>query len=316
TGLETRPLRPGETGSSRTNTRERDEFAQFYKDSDSAGTIFYVPGEKPMGPERERTIATGPIKSKGTAVLAQEIAAFKAAIGRTGRRVDETFFCVIAPGWLDHFIYNEYYKTEEEFIFALAEALREEYRAVVNAGLILQIDDPGLVDWWDMLKPALSVEQYRDRFARLRIDAVNHALEGIPEDRVRYHLCWGSWHGPHTHDLPFRDIVDLMLQVNAQCYSFEAANVRHEHEWALWKDTKLPEGKMIMPGVVGHSTNLIEHPELIAERIQRFASCVGRENVLAGTDCGLGGRVHAEIAWAKLGALVEGARLASKRLWS
>ena len=226
--------------------------------------------------------------------------------------MDETFFCVIAPGWLDHFIYNEYYKTDEEFIFALADALREEYLAIVNAGFILQIDDPGLVDWWDMLKPALSVDEYRDKFARLRIDAINHALKGIPEDRVRYHLCWGSWHGPHTHDLPFEHIVGLMLQVKAQCYSFEAANVRHEHEWKLWNDVKLPDGKMILPGVVSHSTNLVEHPELVAERIVRFAGAVGRENVIAGTDCGLGGRVHAEIAWAKLGALVEGARLASK----
>jgi 5-methyltetrahydropteroyltriglutamate--homocysteine methyltransferase len=315
TGLQTRLLKPGETSSTRTHTRERDEFAQFYKDSDKAGTIFYVPGERPMPPERERTIATGPVKSKGTAVLDQEIKAFKAAIARSGRAVDETFFCVIAPGWLDHFIYNEHYKSEEEFIFALAEALREEYRAVVNAGFILQIDDPGLVDWWDMHKPALSVQEYRDRFAKLRIEAVNHALEGIPEDRVRYHLCWGSWHGPHTHDLPFEDIVDMMLQVKAQCYSFEAGNVRHEHEWAVWKNVKLPDGKMILPGVVSHSTNLVEHPELVAERIERFASVVGRENVIVGTDCGLGGRVHAEIAWAKLGALAEGARLASKRLW-
>jgi len=315
TGIERRPLRPGETGSTRTNTRERDEFAQFYKDSDQAGTIFYVPGERPTPPERECTVARGPIKSKGTAALAQEIAAFKAALARSGRAVDETFFCVIAPGWLDHFIYNEYYKTDEEFIFALAEALREEYLAIVNAGFILQIDDPGLVDWWDMLKPALSVEDYRNKFARLRIDAINHALKGIPEDRVRYHLCWGSWHGPHTHDLPFEHIVELMLQVNAQCYSFEAANVRHEHEWKLWNDVKLPDGKILLPGVVSHSTNLVEHPELVAERIMRFAGAVGRENVIAGTDCGLGGRVHAEIAWAKLGALVEGARLASKRLW-
>lgn len=315
TGLETRALKPGETGSTRTFTRERDAFAGFYRDLDATGTIFHVPGETPMPPERERMIATGPVKSKGTEAIAQEIEAFKRAIAQAGRAVDETFFCVIAPGWLDHFIYNEHYKTDEEFIFALAEALRAEYRAVVDAGFILQVDDPGVVDWWDMLKPALSVEEYRDRFARLRIDAVNHALAGIPEDRVRYHLCWGSWHGPHTHDLPFADIISLMLRVNAQCYSFEAANVRHEHEWRLWQDTKLPDGKIILPGVVSHATNLVEHPELVAERIARFAGAVGRENVLAGTDCGLGGRVHAEIAWAKLAALAEGARLATARLW-
>jgi len=315
TGLDTRPLKPGETGSTRSFTRERDEFAEFYKDLDNTGTIFHVPGEKPTPPERVRMIATGPVKSKGTAALGQELEAFKAGMTKTGQAVDEAFFCVIAPGWVDHFIYNEYYKTEQEFIFALADALHEEYLAVVNAGFILQIDDPGVVDWWDMLKPALSVEDYVDKFARMRIEAVNHALKGIPQDRVRYHLCWGSWHGPHTHDLPFEHVIKLMLQVNAQCYSFEAANVRHEHEWKLWQDVKLPEGKMILPGVVSHATNLIEHPELVAERIQRFAKTVGRENVIAGTDCGLGGRVHAEIAWAKLGALVEGARLASKALW-
>ncbi len=315
TGIETRELRPGEPASTRVFTRERDEFAQFYKDLDATGTIFHVPGEKPMPPERVRAIATGPIKPKDTGALAQEIETFKAAIARAGRAVEETFFCVLAPGWLDHFIYNEYYKTDEEYVFALAEALRAEYLAVVDAGFILQIDDPGLPDWWDMIKPAMSVDDYVGKFAKMRIEACNHALRGIPEDRVRYHLCWGSWHGPHTHDLPFEHIMKLMMKVKAQCYSFEAANVRHEHEWALWKNVKLPSGKMVLPGVVSHATNLIEHPELVADRIQRFAACVGRENVIAGTDCGLGGRVHAEIAWAKLAALVEGARLASKRLW-
>jgi 5-methyltetrahydropteroyltriglutamate--homocysteine methyltransferase len=314
-GIETRPLKPGETGSTRTFTRERDEFAQFYKDSDSAGSMFFVPGEKPIPPDRERMIATGPVKPKGTAAIEREIRAFKAALARAGRPADETFFCVIAPGWLDHFIYNEHYESDEEYLFALAEALREEYRAVVDAGFILQVDDPGLVDWWDMIKPALSVEDYVGRFARLRVEALNHALVGIPEDKVRYHLCWGSWHGPHTHDLPFKHIVGLMLQVKAQCYSFEAGNVRHEHEWTVWKDTRLPDGKILLPGVVSHATNLVEHPELVAERIMRFARIVGRENVLAGTDCGLGRRVHAEIAWAKLQALAEGARLASEALW-
>ena len=315
TGIETRPLKPGEPASTRVFTRERDEFVQFYKDLDATGTIFHVPGEKPMPSERERAIVTGPIKPKGTEALAQEIDTFKAAITRAGRAGHEAFFCVLAPGWLDHFIFNGHYKTDADYVFALAEALREEYLAVVNAGFVLQIDDPGLPDWWDMIKPAMSVENYVNKFARLRIDALNHALKGIPEDRIRYHLCWGSWHGPHTHDLPFEHIIGLMLQVNAQCYSFEAANVRHEHEWKLWERTRLPDGKIILPGVVSHSTNLVEHPELIADRIVRFARCVGRENVLAGTDCGLGGRVHAEIAWAKLGALAEGARLASKMLW-
>jgi 5-methyltetrahydropteroyltriglutamate--homocysteine methyltransferase len=218
TGIETRPLKPGEPPSTRVFTRERDEFVQFYKDLDATGTIFHVPGEKPMPVERERAIVTGPIMPKSTEALAQEIDTFKAAIARAGRKVDETFFCVIAPGWLDHFIFNEHYKSDEEYVFALADALRAEYLAVVNAGFVLQIDDPGLPDWWDMIKPAMSVEDYVGRFAKLRIDALNHALKGIPEDRIRYHLCWGSWHGPHTHDLPFEHIIDLMLQVKAQCY--------------------------------------------------------------------------------------------------
>jgi 5-methyltetrahydropteroyltriglutamate--homocysteine methyltransferase len=315
TGIETRELKPGEPASTRVFTRERDEFAQFYKDLDATGTIFHVPGEKPMPPERVRAIATGPVTPKDNGALKQEIETFKAAVARAGRAVDETFFCVLAPGWLDHFIYNEYYKSDDEYVFALAEALRAEYLAVVEAGFILQIDDPGLVDWWDMIKPAMSVADYVNKFAKVRIDAVNHALKGIPEDRVRYHLCWGSWHGPHTHDIPFEPIIGLMLQVKAQCYSFEAANVRHEHEWKLWQQVKLPEGKIILPGVVSHATNLVEHPELVAERIRRFAGCVGRENVIAGTDCGLGGRIHAELAWAKLAALSEGAQLASKQLW-
>jgi 5-methyltetrahydropteroyltriglutamate--homocysteine methyltransferase len=159
------------------------------------------------------------------------------------------------------------------------------------------------------------VEAYR-KFAKLRIEAVNHALRGIPEEKVRYHLCWGSWHGPHTHDLPLEHIVDLILEVKAQTYSFEAGNVRHEHEWRVWQGSKLPPGKMLMPGVVSHATNVVEHPQLVADRILRYAAIVGRENVIAGTDCGLGGRVHADLVWAKLGALVEGARLASKSLWA
>jgi 5-methyltetrahydropteroyltriglutamate--homocysteine methyltransferase len=315
-GVAVRPVKPGEFGSTRESTRERDEFRDFYESADSAGTMFFVPGEKPI-PRRigERVVAQGPIKSKGAATIQREIDAFKGAIARAGVTVEEAFVPVLAPGWLDHFIYNEHYKTEEEFLFALADALRVEYRAVVDAGFILQIDDPGLPDWWDMLKPEPTVAQYR-KFAQLRIDAVNHALQGIPEDKVRYHLCWGSWHGPHTHDLPLEHIVDLVLQVKAQCYSFEAGNVRHEHEWRVWQDAKVPAGKCLMPGVVSHATNLVEHPTLVADRIERYAAIVGRENVIAGTDCGLGGRVHPELAWAKLRALAEGARLASKNLWA
>ena len=314
TGLEARPVKLGEPPTTRHSTRERDEFRDFYADMDKLGTLFFVPGEKPMPPMTERVIARGSVKSRGPQAINREIDAFRAAIDRSGSKVEEAFIAVLAPGWLDHFIFNEYYNTDEEFLFALAEAVREEYRAVVSAGFVLQIDDPGLPDWWDMIKPEPTVEEYR-KFAKLRIEAVNHALVGIPEEKVRYHLCWGSWHGPHTHDLPLEHIVDLVLAVKAQTYSFEAGNVRHEHEWRAWQAVKVPPGKILMPGVVSHATNLVEHPQLVADRILRYTAIVGRENVIAGTDCGLGGRVHAELAWAKLRALVEGAQLASKNLW-
>ena len=314
TGLEARPVKLGEPPTTRHSTRERDEFRDFYADMDKLGTLFFVPGEKPMPPMTERVIARGPVKSRGPQAINREIDAFKAAIDRSGSKVEEAFIAVLAPGWLEHFIFNEYYNTDEEFLFALAEAVREEYRAVVSAGFVLQIDDPGLPDWWDMIKPEPTVEEYR-KFAKLRIEAVNHALVGIPEEKVRYHLCWGSWHGPHTHDLPLEHIVDLVLAVKAQTYSFEAGNVRHEHEWRAWQAVKVPPGKILMPGVVSHATNLVEHPQLVADRILRYTAIVGRENVIAGTDCGLGGRVHSELAWAKLRALVEGAQLASKNLW-
>jgi 5-methyltetrahydropteroyltriglutamate--homocysteine methyltransferase len=314
TGLEARPVKVGEPPTTRHSTRERDEFCDFYADMDKLGTLFFVPGEKPMPPMTERVIARGPVKSRGPQAINRGIDAFRAAIDRSGSKVEEAFIAVLAPGWLDHFIFNEYYNTDEEFLFALAEAVREEYRAVVSAGFVLQIDDPGLPDWWDMIKPEPTVEEYR-KFAKLRIEAVNHALVGIPEEKVRYHLCWGSWHGPHTHDLPLEHIVDLVLAVKAQTYSFEAGNVRHEHEWRAWQEVKVPPGKILMPGVVSHATNLVEHPQLVADRILRYTAIVGRENVIAGTDCGLGSRVHAELAWAKLRALVEGAQLASKNLW-
>ena len=197
--------------------------------------------------------------------------------------------------------------------------MREEYKAIVDAGFLLQIDDPRIVAQYDLTDPAPSIEDYR-KFAELRVEVINHAIGDIPADRVRYHLCWGSWHGPHSTDLPLRDIVDVVLKIKAGAYSVEAANARHEHEWKVWEDVKLPEGKILIPGVVGHVTNTIEHPELVAMRIANFARLVGRENVIAGTDCGfsqgsLNPRVHPTIMWAKLRALAEGAQLASKQLW-
>jgi 5-methyltetrahydropteroyltriglutamate--homocysteine methyltransferase len=213
---------------------------------------------------------------------------------------------------------NRYYATDEEYVFAIAEALRTEYRAIVDAGFVLQIDDPGLGETWDMLIPPPPLEEYRRTQAR-NIDALNHALSGIPEDRVRYHLCWGSWQGPHVHDLGLRDIVDLLLRVRAQAYSVEAATPRHSYEWRVWQDVKLPEGKILIPGVIAHTTAVVEHPETIAERIVTFARVVGPERVIAGGDCGfaqgaLYERQHPAVMWAKLEALVEGARLAYQRL--
>jgi 5-methyltetrahydropteroyltriglutamate--homocysteine methyltransferase len=210
---------------------------------------------------------------------------------------------------------NEHYGKPEDYAFALAEAIREEYRAIVDAGFILQIDDPAIVDvydWWFSLNDDLA--GYR-KWAAFQIEALNHALRGIPEDRIRYHICWGSWHGPHKTDVPLKDVVDLLVHVKAQAYSVEAGNVRHEHEWKVWKDTRLPEGKLLLPGVVSHATNVLEHPEVIADRLINYASVVGRENVIASTDCGLGGRVHPQLAWEKLRALREGADLASRQLW-
>ncbi len=229
------------------------------------------------------------------------------------RRRPKGFMTSIAPGSASR-IGNKHYATEDEFLFACADAMREEYKAIIDAGLILQLDDPSIAENWDQINPAPTVAEYQ-RFSMKRVEALNHAIRGLPKDRIRFHLCWGSWHGPHTTDIPMRDIVEVMLAVDCQAYSFEAGNVRHEHEWRVWQDVKLPGDKLILPGVVSHATNVVEHPELVAERILRFANLVGRERVIASTDCGLGGRVYPQIAWAKLETLAEGAALASKQLW-
>jgi 5-methyltetrahydropteroyltriglutamate--homocysteine methyltransferase len=306
-GLSSRPVREGETAMMSGHTNERIEFAEFY-DSLTFG------GARGFGP-RERTIVSGPLKYIGHEEVKRDVQLFKDSLAESGVKPEETFMCVLAPGWLEHFFFNEYYKTDEEYLFALAEAIGEEYKVVVDAGFVLQLDDPGLPDTYDMIVPAPPIDEYR-KFAELRVEAQNHALRGIPEDRVRYHICWGSWHGPHTNDLPLKHVVDLMLQVNAQAYSVEAANPRHEHEWKVWRDdAKLPEGKILIPGVVSHASNVVEHPELVADRIIQYAELVGRENVIAGTDCGMGNRVHMQIGWAKLKALRDGAELASRQLW-
>jgi 5-methyltetrahydropteroyltriglutamate--homocysteine methyltransferase len=259
-------------------------------------------------------LVKGPIKYKGQELIARDIANLKAGLKAAGLGTEGAWMNSIAPASCAR-MPNEYYKSEEELLYACADAVREEYKAIIDAGFIVQLDDPAIGENWDQQKNEPSVEGYR-RYTRMQIDALNHAIKGLPSSMIRFHLCWGSWHGPHTTDIPMTHLVDLMLAVNADYYSFEAANARHEHEWKLWKDIKLPAGKKILPGVVTHSTNLIEHPELVADRICRFAEAVGPENVIASTDCGLGGRVHPQIAWAKLKALSQGAELASKRLYA
>jgi 5-methyltetrahydropteroyltriglutamate--homocysteine methyltransferase len=256
-------------------------------------------------------VCRGPITYRGQAEIQRDIADMRAAMAAAG--VTDGYLNAVAPGSAGRFG-NEYYADDDEMMHACADALREEYQAIIEAGLVLQLDDPCIAENWDQITPEPSVEDYQ-RFTMKRVEALNYAIRGLPPERIRFHLCWGSWHGPHVTDIPMADIVDVMLAINAGTYLFEAANVRHEHEWRVWRDKKLPDGKIIMPGVVSHSTNVVEHPELVADRIVRYADAVGRDNVIAGTDCGLGGRVHPQIAWAKLDSLVKGAELATRRLY-
>jgi 5-methyltetrahydropteroyltriglutamate--homocysteine methyltransferase len=282
--------------------RDRHRFAAAYADPDSGITT----GPRPPAP-----VCVAPITYTGHDAIKADIANFKAAMQSAG--VTEGFMSSVAPGSASR-IGNTFYKTDEELLFACADAMREEYKAIVDAGLILQLDDPAIAENWDMVNPEPSVQDYQ-KFAMLRVEALNHAIRGLPADHIRFHLCWGSWHGPHMTDIPMRDIIPVMLAINTQAYSFEAGNVRHEHEWAVWQDVKLPDDRLILPGVVSHATNVVEHPEVIADRLVRYAGVVGRENVIASTDCGLGGRIHPQLAWAKLQALRDGADLATKDLW-
>jgi 5-methyltetrahydropteroyltriglutamate--homocysteine methyltransferase len=283
--------------------RDRQKFSAVYSDAESG---VYTGPDRFLFPT-----CVGPVRYTGQAAIAADIANFKAGLAAAG--VEEGFMTSVAPGSAAR-LANEFYRTDEEFLIACADAMREEYKAIVEAGLILQFDDPLVAEGWDQINPEPSVAEYR-KYAMRWIEALNHSIRGLPPDRIRFHLCWGSWHGPHTTDIAMRDIVEVMLAVKCQGYSFEAGNVRHEHEWKVWDEVKLPDDKIILPGIVSHATNVVEHPELVADRIERFADRVGRERVIAATDCGLGGRVHPMIAWAKLEALVEGAALASKRLW-
>ena len=307
TGFDPRPKDPNQ-GVLLNWGRDRMIFRDFYEEYDRTA-------ETASG---QPVVCTGPITYRGQAAVQSDIDNFKAALD--GTNYTEAFIPAVAPGTIELQRRNEYYPTDEAYLFAIADAMREEYRAIVEAGFILQLDDPRVVTQYGMPDPAPSIEEYR-RFAELRVDAINHALAGIPEDRVRYHLCWGSWHGPHVTDVPLKDIVDIILRVNAGAYCIEAANPRHEHEWQVWENVDLPDGKILIPGVVAHTTNLVEHPELVAWRIGNYARLLGKENVIAGTDCGFSQgaytfRVHPSIMWAKLQALAEGSALASKQLWS
>jgi 5-methyltetrahydropteroyltriglutamate--homocysteine methyltransferase len=259
----------------------------------------------------------GPITYRGHDRVRRNIRDLKTALDAA--RIEEGFLTAVAPASTGYDASNEYYPNERDYVFAIADALREEYLEIVNAGLVLQVDDAVLANMYDELVQQ-SPARYRE-WAELRVDALNHALRGIPEDRVRYHVCFGSWHVPHVADAPLEAIAPLMLKVRAGAYAIEAANVRHEHEWRVWQSVKLPPGKILIPGVVTHHTTTVEHPRLVADRIVRFASLVGRENVIAGTDCGFAQletyqRVHPQVMWAKLNALAEGARIASQELWS
>ena len=286
--------------------RDREEFADFYRYATEHGTLFYAPGEQ-IRATRPQLVCTGPISYTGQEAVRREIALLSEQV-----EAGDGFLTSTAPASLEVYRSNEYYPSEEEYLFALADALREEYQLIAASGLVVQIDDAWLPALWDRIGIAMGLEAFRRR-CLVRVEALNHALANIPEEQIRYHLCWGSWHGPHAYDLEMIHMVDLMLKVKAQAYLFEAANPRHDHEYMIWDSVKLPDGKIIVPGVITHSTDVIEHPELVAQRIGRYAARVGAENVIGGADCGFGGRTHPQIAWAKLRALVDGAQLASAR---
>jgi 5-methyltetrahydropteroyltriglutamate--homocysteine methyltransferase len=308
-GLEHRP-EVGWDPSLVQHSQDAIEFPEFYFD--------YMAHQGIEMDEARGWYCTGELRYTGQDELQRDIANLKAGLEQVD--VVGGFLPVVAPASVSGVDWSESpYATEEEFVFGVAEALRVEYQAILDAGLLLQVDDAFLPWTYDLMVPPATMEDYR-AWAQLRIDALNHALRGLPEDRIRYHICWGSFNVPHVGDVPAREIIDLVLQVNAGSYLIEMANPRHEHEWRIWEDVKLPEGKVLIPGVISHCTNVVEHPELVAERLTRLARLVGRENVLGGTDCGFAQgpfvrRVHESIQWAKLRSLSEGAAVATSELW-
>ena len=310
-GITTRPLTPEEAQDPTASVgggQDRVAFPEFYAEYDKASGLGRRLGN--------RFVVNGPLKYSDTQVK-RDIANLKAAVAK--QTVAGAFLPVVAPASALPNAKDEHYGDERTFLFALAEALRQEYRAIVDAGLYVQIDDAFLPYMYEKLVPPKTLAEYK-QWAQMRIDALNHALEGIPEERSRYHICWGSWNGPHAFDVPLKDIIDLLLQVRVGHYAFEAANPRHEHEWKVWQSVKLAPGKVLIPGVISHATNIVEHPELVAERLVRFADIVGPENVMGGTDCGFAQspfaqRVHPTIMWAKLKSLAEGCRIATRELF-
>ena len=309
-GFERRRAPPGANPFQRGADRAR--FSEFYAELDGADGPPATAGAAPSV-----AVCVGPIKYTGEDEIQRDIANFKAALKTAGVR--QGFLPVAAPASVIPDRKNEYYKSEDECLEAIAQAMRTEYRAIIDSGLLLQLDDARFVVTYDRMVPPATLQEYRSWVAK-HVEVLNAALAGIPQDRVRYHVCWGSWPGPHVTDVPLKDVVDLVLRVRAGAYLIEGANPRHEHEWRVWDSVDFPENKILVPGVISHATNIVEHPELVAERLARYARIVGRENVMAGTDCGFAQgpfhrRVHPSIMWAKLEALAEGARLASRELW-
>jgi 5-methyltetrahydropteroyltriglutamate--homocysteine methyltransferase len=310
-GFERRPVQKEKTAAPAGADRKR--FAEFYAELDAASG----PPATALGSVGE-AVCVAPIRYTGQAEVQRDIENFKAALARVG--LAEGFLPVAAPASVIPDRRNEHYASDEKMLEAIAEAMRVEYRAIVDAGLLVQLDDARAAVTYDRMVPPGSFADYR-KWLEFQVEAINHATAGIPQDRIRYHVCWGSWPGPHTTDVPLEDIVDLVLRVRAGAYLIEGANPRHEHEWRVWEKAKLPKDSVLVPGVISHATNVVEHPALVAERIVRIAKLVGRENVLAGTDCGFAQgpfhrRVHPSIMWAKLETLAEGARLASRELWN
>jgi 5-methyltetrahydropteroyltriglutamate--homocysteine methyltransferase len=304
-GFERRPIKPGANPFTRGGDRER--FGEFYAELDAREGVATA----------IEAVCVGPIAYNGEAELKRDIDNFKAALKDIG--VSEAFLPVAAPASVIPDRKNEYYKSEEDLIRAIGAAMRTEYRMIIDAGFVLQLDDARAAVTYDRMVPPASFAEYR-KWLALQVDVLNDAIAGLPADRIRYHVCWGSWPGPHTSDVALKDIVDLILGMKVGALVIEGANPRHEHEWRVWETAKLPRGRLLIPGVISHATNVVEHPELVAERIVRIARLVGRENVIAGTDCGFAQgpfhrRVHPSIMWAKLDALVQGARLASAQLW-